>query len=145
MFTQIRETSIAVANLDAAVAAFEEKLGLQPSSTNVDPRPPVESRAAMYRIGDSSLALMESTSAGGPIDRFVQRRGEGLFSVSVAVDDLDEATARMQAAGVDLVLPEPMLFEDFPAFDRSYSKVRMNFTRPSSLHGVLIEVQELTP
>jgi catechol 2,3-dioxygenase-like lactoylglutathione lyase family enzyme len=102
MFTQIRETSIAVANLDAAVAAFEEKLGLQPSSTNVDPRPPVESRAAMYRIGDSSLALMESTS-------------------------------------------EPMLFEDFPAFDQSYSKVRMNFTRPSSLHGVLIEVQELTP
>jgi methylmalonyl-CoA/ethylmalonyl-CoA epimerase len=145
MFTEIRETSIAVADLDAAVAAFESKLGLRPSSTNLDPRPPVESRSAMYRIGESSLALMESTSAGGPIDRFVQRRGEGLFSVSLAVDDLDEATARMRESGMELVLPEPMLFEDFPASDRTYSRVRMNFTSPRSLHGVLLEIQELTP
>jgi methylmalonyl-CoA epimerase len=143
MFNQIREVSIVVRNLDQAVESFRAKLGLEPTSWNVDERPPIQSRSATFRIGESCLALMEPTSPDGPIARFLERRGEGLFSVALAVDDIDDASRRLESAGVDLVLDTPMLFSDFPAYDRTYAQARMNFTQPHSLHGVLFEIQQL--
>ena len=96
-----------------------------------------------FRVGDACLALMESTTPGSPVDRFVRRRGEGLFSVSLAVDDLAAATAHLRRQGVDLVLDAPLVFRDFRAFDGTYRRAEMNFTRPRGLHGVVFELQEL--
>ena len=143
MFKSIREVNIAVRNLDDAVKAFSSRLGLETSSFNEDPRPPVQSRSATFPIGESCLALMESTAQGSPIDRFLKWRGEGLFSVSLQVRNLEETTMHLRQRGVQLILNNPMLFHEFVAYDRSYALAKMNFIRPSSLHGVLIEVQEL--
>jgi methylmalonyl-CoA epimerase len=143
MIRQIREISIAVRSLDEALARFRQTLGLEPAETQVHPRPPVEARTATFRVGDVCLALMESTRPGSPVDRFVQRRGEGLFSVSLAVDDLAAATAQLRRQGVELVLETPLVFENFRTFDGTYRRVKMNFTRPQSLHGVVFELQEL--
>jgi methylmalonyl-CoA/ethylmalonyl-CoA epimerase len=143
MFEQIREISIVVHDLDQAVETFRTKLGLEPTQWNLDERPPVESRSVTFKIGESCLALMEPTSPDSPIGRFLAKRGEGLFSVSLSVADLDDAGARLRAGGVDLVLDEPMDLPDFPAYDGTYPDARINFTRPASLHGVLFEIQEL--
>jgi methylmalonyl-CoA/ethylmalonyl-CoA epimerase len=143
MFRAIREVSMAVQDLDRAVETYRTYFDLEPSSRNVDERPPIQSRSAMYRVGDSCLALMEATAPESPIGRFLERRGEGLFSVAVSVEDLEAVTAQLRDRGVHLVLDRPMLFPDFPAFDRTYSLARMNFVRPRDTHGVLIELQEL--
>lgn len=143
MFGAIREVSVAVESLDRALETYRKSFGLEPSSRNVDERPPIQSRSAMFRIGDSSLALMEATAQDSPIARFLRRRGEGLFSVAVSVDDIDEATTRFRERGLNLILDAPVLFPDFPAFDRTYSLARMNFVHPRDAHGVLIELQQL--
>ena len=143
MITQIREISIAVQNLDEALGSFRQKLCLEPAETQFHSRPPVESRTVTFRVGDACLALMESTTLGSPVDRFVRRRGEGLFSVSLAVDDLAAATAHLRRQGVDLVLDAPLVFRGFRAFDGTYRRAEMNFTRPRSFHGVVFELQEL--
>lgn len=143
MFRAIREVSVAVDNLDRALETYGRLFGLEPSSRNVDERPPIQSRSAMFRIGDSSLALMEPTAPDSPIARFLGRRGEGLFSIAVSVDDIDTAERRLRERGVGLVLDTAMLFPDFPAFDRTYSLARMNFVHPRDAHGVLIELQQL--
>jgi methylmalonyl-CoA/ethylmalonyl-CoA epimerase len=139
----IREISIAVENLDRAIEDFGARLGLQPEEIQDEPEPPIQSRFASLRVGDCSIALMESTGAGSPIDRFVQRRGEGVFSVTMAVDDIAEAMEEMKSRGVEFVLDEPMVLRDIRAVDRVYSECIVNWTKPQSLHGLVVEIQEL--
>jgi methylmalonyl-CoA epimerase len=143
MIRQIREISIAVRNLDEALSDFGRKLGLKPEEIQVERRPPVQSRFASLRVGDCSLALMEPTGEGSPVDRFLQRRGEGIFSITVQVDDIEEASRRLRANGVELVLDRPMVLENTRAVDRVYKQVIINFTKPGSLHGVVFEIQQL--
>lgn len=143
MFSQIREVSIVVHNLDEAVATYSSTLGLTPSAVHSDPRPPIQSRSATFKIGESCIALMEATEPDSPIARFLEKRGEGLFSIALAVPNLDSASDDLRRNGADLLLDSPMEFPSFPAYDRVYSLARMNFVRPKSLHGVLVEVQEL--
>jgi methylmalonyl-CoA/ethylmalonyl-CoA epimerase len=143
MIRQIREISIAVRNLDESLATFRRALGLEPEVIQVEPKPPVQSRWASLRVASCSLALMESTAEGSPIDQFVKRRGEGIFSVTLQVDDIEAATRQLRASGVELVLAQPMVLENTRAVDRVYRKVIINFTKPNALHGVVFEIQEL--
>jgi len=143
MIKQVREISIAVRDLDAAMDSFRQKFGLEPAAPQFHPRPPVEARTVTFRIGEVSFALMASTAPGSPVDRFVQRHGEGLFSISLAVDDLAAAAAHLRGQGVELVLDTPLEFEDFQTYDGMYGRVKMNFTKPRSFHGVVFELQEL--
>ena len=128
---------------DSAVDSFRQKFGLEPAAPQFHPRPLVEARTVTFRIGDVCLALMASTAPGSPVDRFVERRGEGLFSISLAVDDLAATTSHLQAQGVELVLDTPLVFQDFQTYDGIYGRVKMNFTRPRSCHGVVFGLQEL--
>jgi catechol 2,3-dioxygenase-like lactoylglutathione lyase family enzyme len=143
MIRQIREISIAVRNLDESIADFRRKLELEPEEIQVEARPPIQSRFASLRLGDCSIALMESTAAGSPIDNFLKRRGEGVFSITVQVDNIEDASRRLRANGVGLILDQPMVLENTRAVDKVYTKVIVNFTKPSSLHGVVFEIQEL--
>jgi len=145
MIMQIREVSIAVQNLDDAAASVSEKFGLRPSVTHRDASAPVQARTATFRVGESGLALMESTAPGSAIDRFLRARGEGLFSVSLRVGDLREATERLRAGGAEFVCESPLELRDLPTYDGTYATVKMNFTRPKSTHGVVFELQELGP
>ena len=143
MFKQIHEISVAVSDLAQAVESFRGKLGLEPSEVQSDPRPPVQSRFARFRVGDACITLMESTTSGSPIDRFLQRRGEGIFSISVRVEDIEKATSRLRANGVEIVLDKPIVRENYRGFDKTYALSKVNFTHPRSLHGILLELQEL--
>jgi methylmalonyl-CoA/ethylmalonyl-CoA epimerase len=140
---RIREISIAVRNLNECLADFGRKLALTPEEVQEESKPPVQSRFASLRIGDSSLALMEPMGEESPIGRFLKRRGEGIFSVTLEVDDIEEASKRLRANGVELVLDKPMVLENTRAADKVYRKVIINFTKPSSLHGVVFEIQQL--
>ncbi len=141
--TSIREISVAVADLDQAIADFRTKLGLEPEPIQHEPDPPIQSRFASFRIGGCSIALMESAAEESPIEKFVRRRGEGIFSVTLAVDDIAVAMEEMKRRGVDFVLDEPMTLRDIHAVDRVYRECLVNWTRPQSLHGLVFELQEL--
>ena len=140
---KIRDVSIAVKDLDAAVEDMRHKFDLEPRYIQNDDRPPIQVRAALYSLGTSGLSLMASSEDGSPIDRFLKRRGEGVFSICVQVDDIKAATADMRSKGVEFVLDEPIVMNDFMAHDGVYSACHMNFTRPASTHGVVFEVQQL--
>jgi methylmalonyl-CoA/ethylmalonyl-CoA epimerase len=138
-----RDLGIAVKDLDAAMNDLRNQFGMEPRYIQSEDRPPIQVRAALYSLETSGLSLMASSEEGSPIDRFLKRRGEGVFSVSVQVDDIDVAVADMRSKGVEFVLDEPVVMNDFMAFDGIYKACRMNFTRPSTTHGVVFEVQQL--
>ena len=141
--TAVREISVAVGDLDQAMDDFRTKLGLTPEPVQEEPDPPIQSRFASFRIGGCSIALMESMGEGSPIARFVQKRGEGIFSVTLAVDDIASAMTEMRAAGIEFVLDEPMTLRNIHAVDRVYGECIVNWTKPQSLHGLVFEIQEL--
>ena len=142
MKMEIQEISIAVNDLDDAVARYARVFDVQPSAVQFEPEPPIEARFLSLDMGGCSLALMESAAANSPIERFLQRRGEGIFSITLLVDDIDAVSEHFRQQGVETVLPEPMVLEDVEFLDQTYRKCLLNFVKPTSLHGVVFEFRE---
>jgi len=80
------------------------------------------------------LSMMESTAPNSPIDRFIKSRGEGLFSLSFKVRDLDSVARQLREKGV----------RTFPTTPVDFLSERTIWIYPSdsAAHGVLLELHE---
>jgi len=122
---------IAVANLDEALRFYRDALGLE-----IDTPEDVSSqhvRAHFIPAGESALELLEATDAESPIAKYVARRGPGLHHITLRVDDILAALARLKDRGVRLIdeTPRPGAHGSLVAF-----------IHPSSAHGVLVELKQ---
>ncbi len=125
----IDHISIAVRNLEKAREAYERILGLELSSQLIMDTEKL--KIARYRVGDMWLELMEDMSPDGEVAKFIQRRGEGIFTVSYRVANVDEALADLKSQGLKLIDEKP----------RHYGNDRYAFIcHPKELCGVLTEV-----
>jgi len=126
----IDHLGIAVRSLAAAKSIYE-KLGMTPS-----PEETVEAeqvRLVMVPVGASRLELLEPTSEGSAIAKFIAKRGEGLHHISLRVPDLTAVVERLKKDGVRLVSEEIRV---------GAGGHRYVFVHPSSTGGVLLELVE---
>ena len=135
MIKKFAGVSIAVKDLDTAVKKYEAVLGVK--STPADPKDfAVPGLAgASLKVGDVLINLLTSTQPGTSVANFLETRGEGVFLLSLEVDDADQATKELGAKGVKFVSPEPI----------SFSAGKVNFGHPKSMHGVQWEFAQLAP
>ncbi len=140
---KLREVSMVASDCDGTAALLARLLDCEVSSAVECPEPPVQSRFASLRCGPATLAVMESTAPGSPIDRYVGARGEGLFSITFEVDDIDAAMAHFRECGAEFVCDEPVRLTDYSTGFDSYRECLVNFTHPRSTARILIELQEL--
>ncbi len=122
---------IAVADLPAALAFYRDALGL-------DVQPPEEVpsqrvRAHFIPVGGPSLELLEATAPGSVIGKYIEQRGPGVHHITLRVEDIRAALAKLKARGVRLVDEEPR-----PGAEGAL----IAFVHPSSTHGVLVELKE---
>src|SRR3990170_4385842 len=96
MFKRIDHLAIATADLEAAAQVWESTLGLRAEAPYQ--RPGADLRLVRLPVGDAFLELAAPTSETGPFAQKFRLRGEGLFSLSIQVDDLDSAIAHLRAA-----------------------------------------------
>ena len=132
--------NLAVRDAQSAGERFR-KLGLPPvteSLVRLDERP-AQIRYHTVPVGESSLSLVEPSDETSPIARYLDRKGEGVFSISLIVSDLGELMKIWKGEGVEWVLDSPMPFE--PAEGRTHGG-KCNWTKPKSTHGILFEVIE---
>jgi len=122
---------IAVADLDAALAFYRDALGLEVEAPEDVPSQRV--RAHFIPAGESALELLEATDDSSPIAKYVARRGPGLHHITLRVDDIAGALARLKARGVRLIdeAPRPGAHGSLVAF-----------IHPASAHGVLVELKQ---
>jgi methylmalonyl-CoA epimerase len=122
---------IAVKDLDAALAFYQEALGL-----HVEVPEDVASqraRAHFVRTGMAALELLEPTGGDSVIARYIDKRGPGLHHITLRVDDIHAALEQLRARGVRLVDEEP----------RSGAEgALVAFIHPSAAHGVLVELKQ---
>ncbi len=84
--------------------------------------------------GGTLVELLESSDAGSPIHRFIERRGPGIHHICLSVDDLDATLERCTAAGIRLIDQIPRVGAEGK---------RIAFVHPESTGGILIELSEV--
>ena len=80
MLDRIYHLGYAVEDIEAASRFYRENFGVEPSAPEV-----VEGEgmiAAMVRVGDSMIELMQHTGPDSPVGKFLDRRGEGFDHVA---------------------------------------------------------------
>ena len=129
----IDHIGIATDGIDDAAKWWREALGLDFGKTEEVAEQEV--RVAMLPIGESSIELLEPTSADSPISKFLEKRGPGIHHIAVRVDDIHAALAKMKEKGARLIDEQPRT---------GAGGCLVAFVHPSSTGGVLLElVQKL--
>jgi hypothetical protein len=142
MILEVREISIAVRDVEKASDTFR-RLGFDPGPILDDPTPLVESRSASMRLPNTHLGVMSSLGDKTPISRFIDKRGEGFFSITLLVTRIEDVMEKWRAEGVEFVRDTPVEERDYLNVSRVRIPVlRVNWTRPSTLHGLCIELHE---
>ena len=90
--------------------------------------------ATMFRVGESSIELVQPTRPDSPVGKFLAKRGEGFHHVAFEVDDLRVALAELKHNGVELIDEVPR---------RGAGGMKIAFVHPEGAFGVLTELVEL--
>jgi methylmalonyl-CoA/ethylmalonyl-CoA epimerase len=129
--TEIDHVAIAVNDLEAAIAYYQDTFGC-----SVDHREVVESdgvEEALLKVADSYVQLLTPTRDDSPVAKYLASKGEGLHHVGYRVADCGEALERVRAAGGRLVDEAP----------RPGSRgTTVAFVHPKGAFGTLIELVE---
>lgn len=129
--THIEHIGIAVKSLDEAIPFWEKQLGLKCYAIEEVKEQKV--RTAFFKIGQSKIELLESTDPEGPIGKFIEKKGEGVQHVAIAVEGLQENLDEAAANGVMLIDKAPR---------KGAEGLDIAFLHPKSTRGVLLELCE---
>lgn len=126
---KVEHIGIAVKDFANAVPLFEKLLNSQCYKTEM-----VESEqvnTAFFKIGNAKIELIESITETGVINRFIDKKGEGIHHIAFEVEDIYAEMKRLQAEGFILLNETPRQGAD--------NKL-VCFLHPKNTNGVLIEL-----
>ncbi len=131
LLTEIDHVAIAVNDLEAAIAWYEEVFG-----ATVDHRERVERdgvEEALLKVADSYVQLLTPIRDDSPVAKYLANKGEGLHHVGYRVDDCAAALQAVKDAGGRVIDEEP----------RPGSRgTTVAFVHPKTSFGTLIELVE---
>ena len=125
----IEHIGIAVKDLEASIPLFERLL-----NTSCYKREMVETElveTAFFKTGGNKVELVQSTATGGVIERFIQKKGEGVHHIAFEVEDIVQEMNRLRNEGF-------ILLDDMPKPGADNKMVC--FLHPSSTNGILVEL-----
>ncbi len=129
--THIEHIGIAVKSLEEAIPYYENILGLKCYA--IEEVADQKVKTAFFKIGQTKIELLESTSPDGTIASFIEKRGEGIHHIAFATNDVTAALADAEAKGVRLIDKAPR---------KGAEGLNIAFLHPKSTIGVLTELCE---
>jgi methylmalonyl-CoA/ethylmalonyl-CoA epimerase len=133
MVKKIDHICVAVRDLDGARGVWEPLLGRKEPDL-LYCHEPERIRVARYLVGETALELVESTDPGGPIAKWIEKRGEGLMILSFKVESTTREVSRLESMGYEIV-PDSQGRKL-----RTFGKWNFAFLKPQRLNGVLVEL-----
>ncbi len=131
MLTEIDHVGIAVADLDAAVAWYEQMFG-----ATVAHRERIESdgvEEALIKVADSYIQLLQPYTDTSPLAKYMAKNGEGIHHVGYRVADCDQVLEAVKGQGARVIDEQP----------RPGSRhTTVAFVHPKGAFGTLIELVE---
>ncbi len=129
MFSKIRAIHLAVNSVEEAVKDYADNFGLEAYKT--DTLPELGIKNALLQVGDAIIEFIEPLEPGqGPVARFLEKRGEGVYMTAMEVENLESAVKDLKARGVPLINDNP----------ESREKGLPVFIHPKASRGLLIEL-----
>ncbi len=140
----INEVHYAVRDLDAAAGDLSRLFGFEVGPEVVQAEPPEEVRFRNLYLGDRpALALIAPATPTSSVRKFLDRRGEGIFSVSLRVADGRAYARRLRAAGVAMLFEEPKVVASTRIGPAAIRDAGIQWVKPDPASGrVLFEIQE---
>ena len=126
---KIEHIGIAVKDIDEAEQRFAKLLG-----TLSYKRETVESEGVItsfFKTGESKLELLAPTRPDSPIQKFLDKKGEGIHHIAFEVDDIEQKMATLKQEGFILINDQPK--------DGADNK-KIAFIHPKSTGGILVEI-----
>ncbi|MCD4827813.1 MAG: methylmalonyl-CoA epimerase [Candidatus Cloacimonetes bacterium] len=128
MITKISHIGIAVKNLEESIELYR-RMGLECEA--IEEVPSQKVKVAFIPVGDVRIELLAASSPDSPIAKYIEKRGEGIQHLALAVDDLPKELAKAEDIGLRLIdkTPRP-----------GAHGASIAFLHPKSTHGVLLEL-----
>jgi len=130
---RIDHVAIIVRNLEDALTFYRDTLGVAP--TEVKEVPTEKVRIAFLPLGGpsgSQIELIEPTADNASLQKFLERRGEGLHHLCLEVDDIDSSLQELKDKGAAVLDQQPRVAAEGKAI----------FLHPKATNGVLLELLE---
>ncbi len=127
----IHHIGIAVRSIETQRPFYENTIGAEFESVEVVDDQKV--RVAFFRLNEVRIELLEPTDQSSSVQRFLDKRGEGLHHLAFSVDDIQERINELQASGLEMVDEHPR---------PGSHQMQIAFVHPKSTHGVLMELCE---
>jgi methylmalonyl-CoA/ethylmalonyl-CoA epimerase len=126
---KIDHIGIAVKKLSVSIPLFEKLLNTPCYKT--EPVDSEQTNTAFFKSGDSKIELLEAYSPESVINKFIEKKGEGMHHIAFEVDDIRKEMKRLEKEGFRLINIEPK-----PGADNKL----VCFLHPKDTNGVLIEL-----
>ncbi len=126
---KIEHIGIAVKELKNSIPLFEQLLNTPCYKTEEVASEGVNT--AFFATGESKIELLEATKDGSPIQKFIDKKGEGIHHIAFEVENIEAEMKRLQALGFELLNEQPKNGAD--------NKL-VCFLHPKSANGVLVEL-----
>ena len=126
---KIEHIGIAVKKLSVSIPLFERLLNTPCYKTEA-----VESEqvnTAFFAKGESKIELVEAYAPGSVINKFIEKKGEGLHHIAFEVEDIEDEIARLKKEGFNFINDKPKEGAD---------NKMVCFLHPKETNGVLIEL-----
>jgi methylmalonyl-CoA/ethylmalonyl-CoA epimerase len=127
----IDHIGIAVKNLEEAIQTYEKLLNTKCYKREVVEGEKVDT--AFFKTGESKVELLGAISGDSVIQKYIDKRGEGIHHIAFEVDDIESEITRLTGEGFTLLNHKPKKGAD---------NKRVAFLHPKDGHGVLIELCE---
>lgn len=126
---KVEHIGIAVKDLEASIPLYERLLDTLCYKREAVAGEKVET--AFFRQGETKIELLEDQQPDGVINRFIERKGEGIHHIAFQTADIRSEMDRLTAAGFLVLDPEPRMGAD---------NKWVCFLHPKETGGVLIEL-----
>jgi len=131
MFKKVRAIHVAVNDLEEAKKLYADNFGLE--AFNSGELPLLGIKNAFLQVGDAVIEFIEPLNREeGPVSKFLDTRGEGIYMIALEVDNIDAAIESMQKKGIRLISADA----------ESRAKGIPVYIHPKSTKGILIELVE---
>ena len=128
---KIDHVGVAVMQLKPVIEMYQNVFQLQPIFEEIVEDQKV--KVAGFKIGDSTIEYLEPIADDSPISKFLNKRGEGIHHICIAVDDINATLAKLKAHGVPLIDNTPKIGAE--------GKL-IAFIHPKGMNGILVELAQ---
>lgn len=128
---KIEHIGIAVKNLEESIKLYENIFGLK--CYKIEEVESEKVKTAFFQVGETKIELLEASDADSPINKFIEKKGEGIHHIAFAVEELTAALKELKLKNINLINETPK---------SGAENFSISFIHPKETKGVLIELCE---